>query len=50
MDRVDQDELNEMLKTTGAVEADDTAIADVKIKSDGTTYEEIMVGTMYTFE
>jgi pre-mRNA-splicing factor 18 len=42
MDRVDQDELNEMLKSTGAVDTDDTTVADVKVKSDGTTYEEIM--------
>lgn len=47
MDRVDQDELNEMLKSTGAVveaTADDAKGTDVKVKFDGTTYEEIMVG------
>lgn len=39
MDRVDQDYLNEILKTTSSTE---TPVADVKVKDDGTTYEELM--------
>ena len=42
MDRVDEDYLNEILRSTGSG-GDVTSEADVKVKDDGTTYEEIMV-------
>ena len=42
MDQVDQDYLNEILKTTGA-DTDEVSVTDVKVRDDGTSYEEIMV-------
>lgn len=36
MDQVDQESLEEILRT-------DQTVADVKVRDDGTTYEEIMV-------
>ena len=41
MDQVDQDYLKEILTTMDSHGGDAT---DVKIRDDGTTYEEIMVG------
>ena len=40
MDQVDQEYLKEILQTSGYPE---DAHTDVKVKDDGTTYEEILV-------
>ena len=41
MDQVDQEYLKEMLQSSGSSEENPNA--DVKVKDDGTTYEEILV-------
>lgn len=46
MDKVDADYLKEIIKTSDA--ADSGTNTDVKVKHDGTTYEEILVSAHFT--